>query len=73
MLLTFDVLHVMSVVILHMSCIKQNIIIYHYCVNFGCYAQGKYAYSFILEYWREYYLVKQIDKRFGKINIGSLD
>ena len=26
-----------------------------------------------MKYWREYYLVKCIEKHFGKINIGNLD
>ena len=29
--------------------------------------------NYILKYWQEYYLVKCIEKHFGKINIGDTD
>ena len=29
--------------------------------------------QFKMKYWREYYLVKCIEKHFGEINIGDLD
>ena len=33
---------------------------------------GKYV-PYKMKYWQEYYLVKCIEKHFGKINIGNLD
>ena len=34
---------------------------------------GHHSLTYKVKYWREYYLVKHIEKQFGGINIGDLN